>query len=248
MNQAVLPRVAVIHGGPGAAGSMAPVAVRLSETFEVLEPYQTARSVQGQIDELSGILASFTEPPVTLIGHSWGAWLSLLTAADTPHLVAKLILAGCPPLDECSAAQISETRLSRLSEPERAEFGAAFAVLSEPGRKDSNALLAALGRLATKADSYDLLDDSAIEVRANASIYLSVWPEAAELRRSGELLRRVAAVTCPVFSIHGDYDPSPPVVFSHFRTVVLPQCGHTPWRERQASDLFFELILNELSV
>jgi len=247
MSQPALPRVAVIHGGPGAAGSMAPVARRLSETCDVLEPYQSASSVQGQIDELSQILTSFTQPPVTLIGHSWGAWLSLLTAAQSPGLIVKLILVGCPPFDDSSAAQINATRLTRLSESERAEFADALAGLGEPGRRCRNELLATLGRLATKADAYDLLDDSTSEVRANARIYRRVWPQAAELRRSGEMLRSAASVTCPVLSIHGDSDSSPPVVFSHFRTVVLPRCGHTPWRERHARESFFDLILTEVA-
>lgn len=36
---------AVIHGGPGAAGEMAPVARELSRTGGVLEPLQTAETV-----------------------------------------------------------------------------------------------------------------------------------------------------------------------------------------------------------
>jgi pimeloyl-ACP methyl ester carboxylesterase len=247
MSQPALPRVAVIHGGPGAAGSMAPVAVRLSEFCEVLEPYQTATSVQGQIDELSSILESLAQSPVTLVGHSWGAWLSLLTAAQSPHLISKLILVGCPPFEESSAAQINATRLSRLTESERAEFTAASEALNAPGRRDRNELLATLGRLATKADAFHLLEDEPSKAIANARIYGRVWPEAAEFRRNGELIRRVASVTCPVLSIHGDHDSSPPVVLSHFRTVVLPQCGHTPWRELHARESFFELLLAEIS-
>src|SRR5262249_44414056 len=45
-------RVVVVHGGPGAAGQMAPVARRLSEEYTVLEPMQSATSVEGQVDEL----------------------------------------------------------------------------------------------------------------------------------------------------------------------------------------------------
>ena len=44
--------VAVIHGGPGAAGEMTPVARELSADRGVLEPLQTAATLRGQIDEL----------------------------------------------------------------------------------------------------------------------------------------------------------------------------------------------------
>ena len=38
-------RVAVVHGGPGAAGEMAPVARRLGAACGVLEPLQTAMTM-----------------------------------------------------------------------------------------------------------------------------------------------------------------------------------------------------------
>ena len=40
--------VAVIHGGPGASGEMAPVARKLSSNWGVLEPLQTEASLDGQ--------------------------------------------------------------------------------------------------------------------------------------------------------------------------------------------------------
>ena len=48
--------VAVIHGGPGAVGEMAPVARELASGWGVLEPLQTATSLEGQIEELRAVL------------------------------------------------------------------------------------------------------------------------------------------------------------------------------------------------
>ena len=48
--------VAVIHGGPGAPGEMAPVARELSSVRGVLEPLQTATSLEGQVRELHTVL------------------------------------------------------------------------------------------------------------------------------------------------------------------------------------------------
>ena len=90
-------RVAVVHGGPGAAGEMAAGAHELSSDRGVLEPLQTERSLHGQVEELTSQLQESSDPPITLIGFSWGAWLSLILAAQYPHLVSRLILIGSGP-------------------------------------------------------------------------------------------------------------------------------------------------------
>ena len=68
--------LAVIHGGPGAPGEVAPVARELSALSGVLEPFQTATTLDGQVQELRSILEEESETPVTLVGFSWGAFLS----------------------------------------------------------------------------------------------------------------------------------------------------------------------------
>lgn len=53
---------AVIHGGPGAAGEMAPVARELSRFQGTLEPLQTMTTIKGQIQELSHIIKNHGDP------------------------------------------------------------------------------------------------------------------------------------------------------------------------------------------
>ena len=72
--------VAVLHGGPGAPGSMAPVARKLAANWGVLEPLQTATSLAGQIEELRTVLRDYGHLPITLIGSSWGAMLGFMAA------------------------------------------------------------------------------------------------------------------------------------------------------------------------
>ena len=74
--------VAVIHGGPGTPGNLAPVAQELSCNRGVLEPFQTYDSIEGQIKELANILVNNGTPPLILIGHSWGAWLVIIFSAS----------------------------------------------------------------------------------------------------------------------------------------------------------------------
>ena len=113
--------VAVIHGGPGAPGEMAPVARELSSTAGVLEPLQTAASLEGQVQEFHDVLQESGDPPMTLIGWSWGAWLGFILASRYPDMVGKLILVSSGPFEEEYAADITETRLKRLNEEEREE-------------------------------------------------------------------------------------------------------------------------------
>jgi pimeloyl-ACP methyl ester carboxylesterase len=250
--------VAVVHGGPGAAGEMAPVARELASGWGVLEPLQTAISLDGQVDELRNVLERNGDLPVTLIGFSWGAWLSFLLAARSPALIRKLILVGSGGFEERYAAVLEETRLGRLSEKDRAEVRALIHRVGDPSAADRGAALARLGALLSKVDAYDPLRyasdvRNAIDLRAD--IFQSVWREAADLRRSGELLRVGRQIQCPVVAIHGDYDPHPAegvqkplsVVLQPFRFILLKNCGHKPWIERQARDEFYRVLRDELS-
>lgn len=250
-------RVAVIHGGPGAGGEMIPVASELVPLWGVLEPIQTAKSVDGQIEELKTVVETNGDLPTTLIGFSWGAWLSYLFAANHPTLIKKLILVGSGPFEEKYAAKIQETRLNRLNDEERLEYGTLIRSLSNPKTEDKNAALTRLGTLTSKTDGYDPVVDETGEFEVTefrGDIFQSVWKEAAELRRSGKLLEYGKQVKCPVVAIHGDYDPHPSEgvqkslssVLEDFRFVLLANCGHKPWIERQAREKFFNILKLEL--
>ena len=246
--------VAVIHGGPGAAGEMAPVARQLARSCGVLEPLQTAGTLAGQIEELRAVLDTHGDPPITLIGHSWGAWLGYLLSARHPGLVRKLILVGSGPFTERYAAAVEETRLSRLSPAQRAEFQSLAATLADPSTEARDLALARLGALAALADDYDPLPSTDEPVTVQADLFRAVWPEAAELRRRGELLAAGRRIQCPVVAIHGDYDPHPAqgveeplaAVLADFRFILLPRCGHRPWRERHAHGAFYQLLEAEI--
>jgi len=93
---------------------MAPVARELAHDRGILEPLQTATSLEGQVDELCVTLASYAALPVVLIGFSWGAWLSYIVAARYPALIRKLLLVASGPFDQRYVTQLQETRLKRL--------------------------------------------------------------------------------------------------------------------------------------
>jgi pimeloyl-ACP methyl ester carboxylesterase len=246
--------VAVIHGGPGAPGEMAPVARELSSVSGVLEPLQTTASLEEQVQELRDVLQESGDLPVTLIGWSWGAWLSFILAARYPELVKKLILIASGPFEEEYAVDITETRLGRLDEEDRAEARSLVEVLNDLTPGDKNLALARLGKLISEADSYDLMpyEDEALAYQFD--VFLKVWGQANQLRISGKLLELGEKIQCPVVAIHGAYDPHPyqgveePLsrVLKDFRFVILENCGHRPWFEKSARDEFYNILKREL--
>jgi pimeloyl-ACP methyl ester carboxylesterase len=246
--------VAVIHGGPGAAGEMAPVAREISRSYGVIEPFQTGHTLIGQVTELKKVLADRGDLPVTLIGHSWGAILGFIVTAKNPALVKKLILVSSGVFDDTFAAGIMSTRSDRLSQEDRRVLDSLVTKLNDPGNRDKNRIFAELGTIIDTADSRDPLLHTSEVVEYCYAIYQNVWKQAKELRTSGELVALGTHIRCPVVAIHGDYDPHPaegvkiPLsrVIKNFRFILLENCGHRPWLERYAKNRFYEILNEEL--
>jgi len=244
--------IAVIHGGPGAPGTMAPLARELSKKYGVLEPMQTADSIDGQLEELKAIIESKSNFPVVLIGHSWGAWLSYMFASRYPKLVRKLILVGCGSFEEKYLTSMNNKRENRLSEEENRRVGELFKLLHDPERKKE--AFCEFGKLMTKADSYApiSLDDEGLDFQPE--VFQNCMREVNLLRKSGELLDFANKIECPVVAIHGEYDshsyegvelPLKKMV-KDFKFHLLAHCGHSPWNEFHAKDDFFKILYNEL--
>ncbi|MBN1134353.1 MAG: alpha/beta hydrolase [Methanosarcinaceae archaeon] len=247
--------VAVIHGGPGAAGELAPMARELTHECGILEPIQTLASIDGQIHELQAILEKHGDFPVKLVGHSWGAWLSFIFAAHHPRYVRKLIIIGSGPFEQKYAPRIMETRLIRLGEEKISKLYALNEALNDPDANNRNAIFAKFDELMFKVDSFNPLPLHAEYMDFNYDIFQCVWNEANKLRQSDKLLKLGKHILCPVVAVHGDYDPHPfegvekPLfhVLNDFRTILLKNCGHYPWLEQNAREMFFEILKEELS-
>jgi pimeloyl-ACP methyl ester carboxylesterase len=185
--------VALLHGGPGAAGEMASLARHLQSEWGVLEPLQTALSVEGQVDELEALIAASTDAPLIIVGYSWGAWLGLMLAAKRPELVKKLILVASGAFEDRYVQQLNDTRMSRLTAEEKQELDAIRRILEDPRVTDKDTVFRRWGEKFSKTDSFDPIDDdghAGDTLRVSCDIFNAVWPQAAAMRTSGELLRR----------------------------------------------------------
>lgn len=249
-------RVVAIHGGPGTPGSLGHLAKSISGNSGVFEPFQSARTICGQVEELySQIAAECGVQPVKLLGHSWGAWLAFIFAAVHTSLVEKLILIGAGSFIDERESEVGRTRVSRLSGDEKSEMLRLTTVLHNTPSADSDvSIFRRFGELTSRADSYSCIEIDDAPVAFQPDVYRSVWPEAEEMRRSGRLLKFAESIRCPVVAIHGDHDPHPaegvrePLarLLTDFRFILLERCGHYPWKERYAKDKFIEIINKEL--
>jgi pimeloyl-ACP methyl ester carboxylesterase len=245
---------AIIHGGPGAPGEMAPVARELVSIGGVLEPLQVAVTLEGQVGELKAILEKEATLPVTLIGFSWGAMLSFIVAAKHPSLVKKLILISSGPYEEKYTIAIMKIRLGRLGEKEKREAVSLMRVLEDPAVKGNDSLLVQLAKLMAGADSYDPVPHESEVLKYQYDVYQGVWRGANRLRSSGELLELGRKIDCPVVAIHGDYDSHPAAgveetlsgVLKEFQFILLQKCGHYPWWEKEVRDTFYEVLKKEI--
>ena len=246
--------IALIHGGPGAPGEMAPLAQKLSDDFGIIEPIQTANTIEGQLEELHNILINYGNPPVYLIGHSWGAWLVYIYAALYSATVKKIILISSGPFEEKNSQNIMPKRLNRLTNKEKSKLSTIQKELTNPFTGNKSYLFKQLGEILSKADTFDPLTSESFVIEYQPDIFQSIWNEASELRKSGKLIRFGKRIKCPVVAIHGDYDPHPaegvkiPLseTLDKFKFILLKKCGHYPWNEKNAFYEFYQILREEI--
>jgi len=249
-------RLILPHGGPGAPGSLAAFAEELSSDRGVLEPFQSADTVDGQIDELREYLIDHAQQPVILIGHSWGAWLSFLLSARYPEMVLKLILVSAGPFDVKYENSVLQTRLNRFSSKERASYDRIMDQWDHSNEYQKQLLFRKLGKLISQADSFERIRSKDPTIEYQPEIFRKIWNEASFLRKSGDLLASGDRIRCPVVAIHGDYDPHPwqgvkkPLekILANFTFYLLNNCGHEPWLEKYAKGEFFRVLRAECCI
>jgi pimeloyl-ACP methyl ester carboxylesterase len=247
--------VAVLHGGPGAPGYMAPVARVLSRDCGVIEPIQTAHTLEGQIQELRVQLSARADPRPTLVGSSWDAVLALLYAARFPAEVAKVILIGSAVFDAESSTKVKELRFQRMSPETLTRFETLQEALLSASESEQNRKFAELADLFFDSDTLDPITRDLEVMECQFKINQSVWDDFKRIRdQEGALASELRRIRAPAVIIHGDYDPHllegiEPCLKTYLPQVdvhLLQNCGHYPWIERQAKDGFFELLRKEL--
>ncbi len=246
--------VVVVHGGPGATGSVKPLCETLGSSVGVLEPFQTEKTVLGQIEELHTLINQHADAPVILIGHSWGAMLGFMVAASYPEKVKKLILVSSGMLEDLHLDDLRKKRESKLTQEEALELTRLRKHFTNLKSESMDDVFRQYGRLMDKIDSHNPLEIPFDDEHYSYDVFASIWQEAFAMRKRGEMMTMGQNITCEVVAIHGDQDPHPDYaikaslekVIKNPRFYTLRNCGHTPWKERDAEELFYEILAKEL--
>jgi pimeloyl-ACP methyl ester carboxylesterase len=240
------PRVIVVHGGPGACGSMAQVARGLADSYRVLEPFQSgvAMTVAEHVADLHEVVESQKEAVApAIVGHSWGAMLALVYAAAHPAMVGPIVLVCSGTFDLPSRERFGANMAKRMD----AEMRQRLDRLKQ--LPDSNERFRALGDFTMELYSYDLattdqeIDES--EPGANSE----TWDDMVRLQGKGVYPAAFAAIKSPVLMLHGAADPHPGAMIRASLAPHIPQleyrewarCGHYPWLEKATREEFFSI-------
>lgn len=244
------PKVALIHGGPGAQGSMRGLADSLAEDFDVWELWQSrgGGAEPLTVDRHIRELLDETPQDVTWVGHSWGAMLGCLAAAQRSP--SKLVLVGSGTFGS-KARQEYERRMTRaLGDEGRAQKAHLKAELAGADEEKRLRIFSQLGEIADSAMSPRLLTEE-LPCEIDPVGHKETWDDRLRL---GDLAPLCAGITCPVSMIHGDLDPHPAEEIHSELQPFVPQvqlrllsgAGHTPWREPDARQEFYSLLGEEL--
>lgn len=242
------PKIVLVHGGPGAIGSLKGFARELSDVSDggVAEALQSKYTIAELVEELYSQILENSCGKVTLIGHSWGAWLVALVAAKYPAVVERIILVGCPPLQDKYVSEISARRMKNLSEEECAVFQRLI------HNQATDADMQEIPRIFGKSDNFCLENRELHNVdRTDSRMHNVIWSEAAKLRSSGELLEIFSNIKCKIYLIQGERDPHPwsgviiPLqeIGVSCESHILEKCGHSPFMEKYAKEDFYRILL-----
>lgn len=243
-------QLVLLHGGPGAIGSLHILAQQLGKSIGVAEHIQTKYTIEDLIEELKQDISPLNHK-VTLLGHSWGAWLAGLFAKRYPELVENVILVGCPPLAERYVSMIEERRYQRFTLEEKEQFQTLLKKLGDPTDENKDEALHCLGSLVEKADNYCLNPELICEGKTDGSMYDAIWQEASQWRQEGKWEKIFTKINCPIYLIQGRYDPHPIEGVSEpleklgkiKKVYEMPKSGHSPFSELYDSPSFCELVI-----
>jgi pimeloyl-ACP methyl ester carboxylesterase len=243
--------VMTLHGGPGAAGDLAPLARELAKRWRVLEPFQRGSgagrlTVATHVQDLDEVIRARCggQRPI-LVGHSWGAMLALAYAASHPGTASALVLIGCGTFTAAARAEFKARLHARLTPADREEL-----TRIEETIGDEDQRYAARGRLMMRVYACDVEDAPSEYEAVDALGHDETWTDMLRLQREGVYPAAFAAIRVPVLMIHGEVDPHPGTTIRddlrtcipHLEYVELAECGHSPWLERRARQRFYEVI------
>ncbi|MCC7000790.1 MAG: alpha/beta hydrolase [Gemmatimonadaceae bacterium] len=244
-------RMLVLHGGPGAHHEyLLPQMLALAETRECVFYDQrgggrsktddrTPITWQTQVQDLTAVIAELAPGPLTLVGYSWGALLTLLYAMESNAgragaVPARMVLINPAPATRTFRNEFEAEFARRQSGPEVAALREALAA-SGLRERDPEAFkqrtfeLSVAGYFADPARARELTP-----FRGTGRVQQSIW----ESLGAFDLLPGLRDLRIPSLVVHGRQDPIPLASAAEVasalsaQTAWLDDCGHVPYVEQ----------------
>ncbi len=253
------PQVIVLHGGPAAVGSVAPIARELASSFRVIEPWQRGSGeipltvdlhVQDLLDLVSGCNSGGCP---ALVGWSWGAMLALAYAAAHPESAGPIVLVGCGTFDKAARRRMRDILRERIDDDLQEQLERLAQDYPDPAKQ-----LERRYELTKNLYDFDPLPDAPNEAPDepfDMRAHTETWDDMICLQELGVYPAAFADISSPVLMLHGAYDPHPGMmVYDSLRPYIhqleyheWERCGHSPWLEKHVHEEFFSVLRDWLN-
>lgn len=243
--------VLLVHGGPGICDYLAPVADMLDDMAAVhrYEQRGCGRSPEVEpididtlVSDIEGLRDAWGHERWSLVGHSWGAALSLMYAIAHPRRVTKLAYVSGTGITNDWVTEYRANRAGRLTEDESARWDE---VRRRVGSGEGGPELEVeWAELLVKTDFADasrlsLAPRPFFAYPVNRPLSERLGAEWDELIDSGVLPDQLRALATPTLVVHGADDPRPSrparevaALIPNAQFVLLEDVGHEPFWER----------------
>lgn len=246
------PPVLLCHGGPGLWDYLGGLSALLRDELRVYRwdqrgcgrsgpaaDYGIERAVQD-VQELHSILG--IDEKWVVVGHSWGAYLALLTALAHPETTRALVYVSGNGTPECWRERGRAIAKARTAERMTDEANHRLMELEERTRTwDEEVEFRRLKwatdfvEQATPPPELEAMATTPLDINFSVNRALS----RAELYPSAQLLDACHACEVPALLVHGSHDPRPQIgvveLSEHLpnsRFQRIEHAGHLPWVEQ----------------
>jgi proline iminopeptidase len=251
-------RLVVMHGGPGAHHDyLLPQLLDLARERECLFYDQrgggrsktddrTPITWRTHVEDLTAVLAELESGPLSLVGYSWGAMLTLLyaieaTAGRAGPVPVRMVLIDPGPVTRTWRRAFEAEFARRQASPAIAALRAELAA-SGLRERDPEAFrqrtfeLSVAGYFHDPAKARDLTP-----FRVTGRVQQSVWDSMGQEGEEYDLRPSLQALRIPTLVVHGRQDPIPLESSEAIASALgaerrwLDDCGHVPYVEQPAA-------------
>jgi pimeloyl-ACP methyl ester carboxylesterase len=257
----------LINGGPSLSNYMSTLGVQLSDKYKIVEYNQKgapenpttnkdALKLKGHLSDLRDVVESYCGSQIVLIGHSWGASLALLFMAENPGIVTKTILIGSAPLNDEASKKFGENIQLRLDDESKLKLQT-IKLNFDQAKSDEERNLFMQKRLTIIGPAYHLdpkTEKNLSNLKWDYTTFVTSIDSLRDFIDDGKIPQTLAAISDPVVTFHGEFDPIPMNETFEFlnkhikglKTVEVHKSGHFPWLEKDSKETFLRDLLIEL--